>query len=365
MIQALTMPAWGMEDAPGTVVEWLVEEGAQINMGDEIVEIETTKLTNVVESPFSGTIARIVLQQGANAPTGALLAVFADSATSSEEIQSFIEEHSQEDTAAGVSEPTASMISTGSGDVRLMTQTGGDAAPLLLLHGFGADWTNWSFISSSLSHKRTVHLLDLPGHGASFKDVGSQPLEAITNAVLSVIQKLGCKLHLAGHSLGGLVAAQVAAKAGGNILSLSLVAPVGFASNINGEFLEAFADSDRRKQARGAIEMLVSDPDSVSLAMVNDVIRARRVEGAKEALHAIRAALADGSNQIVDIRGVLDGLAAPVQMILGDEDRIVEIRDFPAGVETTTISGAGHLLHIEKAGEVQRLLENFMEQSDE
>ena len=38
----------------GTVIEWLVEEGAELDVGDEVVEVESEKINNVVEAPAAG-----------------------------------------------------------------------------------------------------------------------------------------------------------------------------------------------------------------------------------------------------------------------------------------------------------------------
>lgn len=360
MIMALTMPAWGMEDAPGTVVGWLVHEGDAISLGQELVEIETTKLTNVVESPFAGTMARIVLAKGETAPTGALLAVIDDGTATTEEIATFVGQNRQAEAPPAEKSPQEKVIQTPRGRVRIVTLEGGAATPLLLLHGFGADWTSWSLLARGLARTRTVHAMDLPGHGGSFKDVGTAPLDAIVEVVLAIVDEIGGPAHVAGHSLGGLVATKAAVQVPEMFRSLSLLAPAGIGQAINGAFLDAFASADSRRNARAALEMLVDERDSISLAMTNDIIRARRVEGAKKALQAIRLALADGDTQHIDLRSDLAALKMPVQVILGANDRIV------TGIETgglpnaTIVADAGHLLHMEKAGEVQKKIENFL-----
>lgn len=364
MIQALTMPAWGMEDGAGTVVNWLVKEGDVIGLGVELVEIETTKLANVVESPFAGVLRKIVLNQGDSASPGALLAVIADGAVSDTELDTFIAEHGPGEAQAEEAKPVESFVHTARGKIRVTSLGSGAGKPAVLLHGFGADSSSWAFLFSGLAGKRPVHLVDLPGHGSSFKELGDAPIEALVEGALSVVSGLAGPVHLIGHSLGGLVAIRVAENLPSSVATVSLIAPAGLGNPISGEFLEKFADADSRRNARSAIEMLVVDKDSVSLAMINDVIRARRVEGAKEALHALRVALADGDRQKVDLRSVLDALPMPAQVIVASDDEI--IRSGEAGpTPSHTISGAGHLLHMEQAGEVQRHLEQFMERGDD
>lgn len=89
-IEAVTMPKWGMTMTEGTITSWLVREGDVIERGQEIVEIETTKLSNVVEAAAEGILRRIVLTEGTTAPVGALAAVIADESASEEEIAAFV-----------------------------------------------------------------------------------------------------------------------------------------------------------------------------------------------------------------------------------------------------------------------------------
>ena len=72
-ILAVTMPKWGLAMSEGTVVAWHTQEGAVIAAGDELMDIETTKITNVFESPVAGLLRRRVVAAGATVPVGALL----------------------------------------------------------------------------------------------------------------------------------------------------------------------------------------------------------------------------------------------------------------------------------------------------
>ncbi|MCF4751909.1 diaminohydroxyphosphoribosylaminopyrimidine deaminase, partial [Acinetobacter baumannii] len=49
-IKTLEIPKWGLSMEEGTIAQWLIKEGDSFNKGDEICEIETTKIVNVLEA---------------------------------------------------------------------------------------------------------------------------------------------------------------------------------------------------------------------------------------------------------------------------------------------------------------------------
>lgn len=87
----------------------------------------------------------------------------------------------------------------------------GEGQPLLFLHGLGSSTRDWQNQVNYFVNKYQVITLDLRGHGKSDKPKGhySVPLFSadVTQFIQSVINK---PVHLVGHSLGGMIAFQIA-----------------------------------------------------------------------------------------------------------------------------------------------------------
>jgi len=57
----------------GTVVEWLKAEGDKVNEGDELVVIETEKITHTVTARGAGTLLKIVHGNKADVDVGTVI----------------------------------------------------------------------------------------------------------------------------------------------------------------------------------------------------------------------------------------------------------------------------------------------------
>ena len=71
----VTMPQLGLTMERGTVVDWLVDEGATVSAGEEILTVETDKSIVAVKARQAGTLASIVVPAGEEVAVGTTLAI--------------------------------------------------------------------------------------------------------------------------------------------------------------------------------------------------------------------------------------------------------------------------------------------------
>lgn len=90
-IKTLEIPKWGLSMDEGTIAQWLIQEGESFSKGQEICEIETTKIVNVLEAPFASTLRKIIAKTGDTLKVGAFIAICADDDISDEKISTFIQ----------------------------------------------------------------------------------------------------------------------------------------------------------------------------------------------------------------------------------------------------------------------------------
>lgn len=101
--------------------------------------------------------------------------------------------------------------------------------PLIMIHGQGMTWSDYSKVLPELSKSFKVYSLDCFGHGESTHDRGLYSAKKNGEAIISFIDNLIKEpVYLTGHSSGGIIAAWIASEAPDKIKGLLLEDPPFF-----------------------------------------------------------------------------------------------------------------------------------------
>jgi pyruvate dehydrogenase E2 component (dihydrolipoamide acetyltransferase) len=367
-IVPIRMPKWGLSMQEGQLVSWLKKPGQRFKEGEDIAEVETSKINNVYEAPTTGLLRRVVVAEGETVPVGALLAVAAEEDVDDADIDAFVEEFQSNfvpdtEDGAGQSGLQVQTISTFNGTLNVGVAGSGDSS-VVLIHGFSGDLNGWLLNLEPLMTQRRVIAIDLPGHGSSYKQLKSGSLEELAEAVVAVMDKLDVQVaHLVGHSLGGAVARTVASEHPDRVQSLTLVAPAGLpGGKVDPEFINGMVTAERARDLKPLLELLFADPSLVSSDMIEGMARYKRIDGVEDALAAIRdhslspQALEPGAKAL--------GERHPTLLVFGEEDRIVGIPDrsaLPASWRVESFAKVGHMPQLERASDFNGVVQKFLD----
>ncbi|MFL5881945.1 MAG: acetoin dehydrogenase dihydrolipoyllysine-residue acetyltransferase subunit [Actinomycetota bacterium] len=351
-IAKVTMPKWGLSMTSGKITEWLVEEGDEVQEGAELAEIDTDKIVGTLEAAAAGVVRRIIAGTDSSAPVGATIAVLAPAEVPDADVDQVVAEAEEQLASGEVEEPAGPVVATVEVEGRAIayaTMGEGDEV-VVLVHGYGGDKNSWLFVQEPLSRTRTVHAIDLPGHGASGKDVGDGSLDTLAATVLGFLDAVGVgRAHLVGHSLGGAVVTAVAAAAPDRVSALTLVSPVGF-GQVDASYLRGFAEAGSRRELRPHLGKLFADEGQVNRQLVDDLLRYKRLDGVDTALQTLLGTLLDGDEQAIDAAALLATVEVPVTVVWGRADQVLAPADASdlGRAELRLVDDAGHMAHMEQ-----------------
>jgi pyruvate dehydrogenase E2 component (dihydrolipoamide acetyltransferase) len=358
-ITPILMPKWGLSMSEGTLAAWHVEEGTEISPGDEIMDVETDKIANIVEAADGGLLRRRVGAEGEIYPVRALLGVLAPAEVSDADVEAYIEGfempeiEDEEETG-----PTYEFADLPVGKIRYAERPG-DGTPVILIHGFGGDLDNWLFNIDALAENAPVYALDLPGHGQSVKTVENPTLDTLVQTVVDFMDHLNVdKAHLVGHSMGGLVSGQTAIAHSDRVASLSLICSAGLGPDINGDYINGFVSAASRKELKPKLLHLFADKSLVNRSLVDDLLKFKRIDGVQTFLEDLSAALFENGAQAVQIASQIAALDIPKLVIWGADDEVIPVSHSGAvdGADVTVVDGAGHMVQMENASRVNELI---------
>lgn len=239
------------------------------------------------------------------------------------------------------------------------------AAPVLLLHGLGADSTLWYRALPLLARERTVYAYDLRGHGETRAGSADYSLAAHAADLLVLADAVapGVRPHVLGTSLGGVVAQIAAAAAPARFASLVLActwaaAPEGLDADGLATAIEAAPDI--RVHFAGVVRAMLPDHPDDALLLLDAIAAADRV------------ALAQGARELFayDGRARLAAITAPALVLCGANDEMFPfaaaraIADGLSGAQVGVLARSGHAPYLDCPGAFAAAVTGFWAERD-
>lgn len=133
----------------------------------------------------------------------------------------------------------------------------GSGPPLILIHGVGASRHSWDGLIAQLCASFRCISYDLRGHGRTPKLATPSSLGDFVEDLEALRRELGIEqAHLAGHSLGGMIAPAYAHRYGQHVRSLGLFSTAAFRTAEDRARLRQFVETMRTEGIGAVLQAL-------------------------------------------------------------------------------------------------------------
>jgi pimeloyl-ACP methyl ester carboxylesterase len=233
----------------------------------------------------------------------------------------------------------------------------GRLSPVVFIHGAGGSHQIWFHQLKGLGGRRKVIALDLPGHGDS-NGSGADRIEGYRDLLKEFLAERG--LHrtvLVGHSMGGAITQSFALAYPDRLAAIVLVG-TGARLRVHPKIFAGLRDDPAG--AVGIITRSARAPDASPEEIEQDAEAMLRtpVEVIERDLRACDA---------FDLMEQVKEIMTPALVICGTADLMTPpkyaeyLHQHITGSELAFISGAGHMVMLEKPDEVNRAIDAFLD----
>ncbi len=236
---------------------------------------------------------------------------------------------------------------------------GGESRPsLVLIHGAGGSHLSWPADLRRLAGWNVL-AVDLPGHGRS-AGLGQQSIQRYADLLVYFLAEINIhQAVLVGHSMGGAIAIQAALDQPTLVTGLGLVS-TGAYLGVPTDLVQDLSDPLTLPQGLARFQRLAFSPVT-SPFLVEMTVRLLR-EGRTPVLAGDWQACA-----LFDQRAQVERITCPAWVAVGADDHLTPLSysNFLAArlpnARLTVIPHAGHMVILEKPGEVVQGVSRFVE----
>ena len=228
--------------------------------------------------------------------------------------------------------------------------------PVALIHGWCCDRSYLAPQAEHLAQSRTVVTLDLRGHGESApSDEGAYAITDFADDVEEVLAASSVERAVAvGHSLGGVVAVELAAR--GSVCGAVLLDPAPLVSARGRQILASWGDQvagDHDGRARRSIVRgLFLPTDTARCEEIVEAMSCVPVEVAGPAMRLM--ATYDAAARLREVR-------VPILLVNSDGAQDIRpIRRLCPQLMTAQTAGSGHFITLEVPEQVNAMLDRFL-----
>src|SRR6185295_16885622 len=251
--------------------------------------------------------------------------------------------------------------------VSLRVESRGEGSPVVLLHGLGSSGMDYEHVAPGLARKRRVIVPDVRGHGRSDKPPGPYSVSMFAADLEAALDHMGVKAaHVAGLSMGGMIAFQMAVDRPDLVRSLTIInsgpalVPRGFQQRYAlwlrlfilrwmgpkawAKVLASrlFPKPEQETQRRQVIERFGSNPKGPYLAATKALIGWSVLDRVKEIACPVLVLGSDRDYSPTEVKRAYVALLR--------DARLVEIRD------------SGHAAPSDQPGQVLAAMESFLDE---
>ena len=252
-------------------------------------------------------------------------------------------------------------IHTSKGAIGVVESGGGDATPIIFLHGVGSDKSVWAPQLAYFGQQRRAVAFDYPGYGESdpSPDATGDDFAAVILAAMDALDIDNA--HVCGLSLGGVIA--IALHAADPSRCASLILADSFAVHPDGQAIfDRSEAASRTVGMRGLAEARAGAllGTAATPAMHAEVIDTMsNIDPAAYVIGARAVWLADQIDRASAIR-------VPTFVLVGDEDSITppalseQLVSLIPGATMEVIAGVGHLANLEQPTAFNSAVDTFL-----